>query len=719
MLTNQRRSINLAVYILLPLLAAISGMTWTTFNMLQGISTSVDKLEDQRTLVAVKSSVTTTSSILTGLIKDNANWDEPVIHTYNSLDENWVYEMWGKSSADTNYDFVFVLDANGKNLSSYVRGKKREFLSEQFFGAPLKLILEALPSDKKHFSTVSSLLDVQGQLAVIAAAPILPQDSTLAIAAEKPNILIFGRYLTPAILKNLSNQFSVDDLSIAHIKTADSNTNFLTDHWGNAVATATWSARHPGDEARNKYSSSAFALILCLCCAMVPVTVAHYKAITNLKRKERAAFHEARHDKLSGLPNRTFLNEKLDEVCPTQNVSLIYLDLDGFKHVNDSYGHEVGDKLICLVSTSLSDTIQDRGFLTRLGGDEFAILISGIDASKKAGVLATEILQSLTVAFNIEGRHATVGVSIGIANDVMGNTTKSEMMRRADIAMYAAKTGGRNQICWFDADLDFSRHEDDLIAEEMLELVEKGDFDIAYQPIIDAKTRKIAGVEALARWPQSSNRKLTPDRFIKVAEENGIIDQLGMLILKKALYAAKHWKGLSLSVNVSPLQLNNIYLTAEIIALAKAAEFEMQNLILEITESSLIKNPTRAQSFVRELKAQGARIALDDFGTGYASVGYLREFQFDKIKLDKTLTQNILSDISTQKIVQGTVLIAKGLSAYVVAEGVETEEEAQIMHITGCDYFQGYYFHKPKQSAEITTLLETQNAVATALQLAG
>ncbi len=686
--------------------------------MLEGISTSVDKLENQRTLVAVKSSVTTTASILTGLIKDNANWDEPVIHTYNLLDENWVREMWGKSSADTNYDFIFVLDSNGKNLSSYVRGKKREFLSEQFFGPSLGLILAALPSDKKHFAAVSSLLDVQGQLAVIAAAPILPQDSSLVIAAEKPNILVFGRYLTPAIMKDLGKQFSVDDLSIAHIKKIEANTNILADHWGNAVAVATWRARHPGDEARNKYSSSAFALILCLCCAMVPVTIAHYRAITNLKRKERAAYHEARHDKLSGLPNRTFLNEKLSEVGPTTNVSLIYLDLDGFKHVNDSYGHEVGDKLIYLVSTNLTEAIQDRGFLTRLGGDEFAILISGIDASKKAEVLATEILQNLTVAFNIDGRHATVGVSIGIANDVIGNTTNSELMRRADIAMYAAKTGGRNQICWFDDGLDFRRHEDDLIADEMFELVEKGDFDVAFQPIIDAKTRQIVAVEALARWPQSSKRQLTPDRFIKVAEENGIIDQLGMLILKKALDAAMQWQGLKLSVNVSPLQLNNKNLTPEIIALAGTCKFEMQNLILEITESSLIKNPARAHSFVSELRAHGAKIALDDFGAGYASVGYLREFQFDKIKLDKTLTQSILTNIATQKIVQGTVLIAKGLSAHVVAEGVETEEEAQIMHITGCDYFQGYYFHKPKTSVEITELLQAQNAGETAMQIA-
>lgn len=686
--------------------------------MLEGISASVDKLENQRTLVAVKSSVTTTSAILTGLIKDNANWDEPVVHTYNSLNENWVSEMWGKSSAHTNYDFVFILDSSGKNLTSYIRGKKRQILSEQFFGEPLKLILAALPRDKKHFATVSSLLDVQGQLAVIAAAPILPQDPTLVITAEKPNILVFGRYLSPQTLADLSKQFSVDDLNISPIKKIDSTTNFLTDHWGNPVATATWRARHPGDEARNKYSSSAFALILCLCCAMVPVTVAHYRAITNLMCRERAAFHEARHDKLTGLPNRTFLNEKLGEVGPTTNVSLIYLDLDGFKHVNDSYGHDVGDKLICLVSTGLINTIQNCGFLARLGGDEFAILISGIDSSKKAEGFGKIILQQLTATLDIEGRHATVGASIGIANEVMGNTTKFEMMRRADIAMYAAKVGGRNQICWYDESLDFRRHEDDLIAEEMLKLLESGNFDVAFQPIIDAKTRQIIAVEALARWPQSSNRRLPPDRFIKVAEENGIIDQLGMLILKKALDSAQQWKGLKLAVNVSPLQLNNINLTTEIIKLANAANFEMQNLVLEITESSLIKNPKRAHSFIAELRVHGAKIALDDFGTGYASVGYLREFQFDKIKLDKTLTQSILSNIATQKIVQGTVLIAKGLSAHVVAEGVETEEEAQIMHITGCDFLQGYYFHKPKTSAEISEILKAQNAVTGSIELA-
>ncbi len=482
--------------------------------MLEGISSSVDKLESQRTLVAVNSAVTTSTSILTGLVKDNANWDEPAIHTYNTLDENWVYEMWGKSTTDTNYDFAFVMDSSGKNLSSYVRGKKSEVLSEQFFGASLKHILSSLPSDKKHFDTVASLVDIQGQLAVIAAAPILPQDSTLIVAAEKPNILVFGRFLTPAMLENLGKQFSIDDLNIKKIK---GDTNILTDHWGNAVAAATWSARHPGDEARIKYSSSAFALILLLCGAMAPVTFAHYRAITKLKRKERAAFYQARHDTLSGLPNRTFLNEKLIEAGISDDLCLIYLDLDGFKHVNDSFGHEVGDKLINIVAQNLALTVKDRGFLARLGGDEFAVLIKEADASKTAEILAEEILQQFVAAFDIEGRHVVVGASIGIANGMMSNFTNSEMMRRADIAMYAAKTGGRNRICWFDDNLDSRRLEDDLIAEEMLELVERGDFDVAFQPILEAKTRQIVAVEALARWPQSSKRRLVPRSFHKVS----------------------------------------------------------------------------------------------------------------------------------------------------------------------------------------------------------
>jgi diguanylate cyclase (GGDEF)-like protein len=643
------------------------------------------------------------------LVKDNANWDDPAVRTYGELDKDWVRDMWGKSSADTNYNFVFVLDSSGNGLSSYRFGKEIKPVASSFFGSTLPLILQTLPSDMIHFGTVSSLANVNGELAVLAAAPILPQDKTIAMTATKPNILVFGRYLSAAVTQDLEKQFSLEGLSFKPLTQPQDGENILADHWGNAVATATWTDRHPGDEARNKYSSTAFALILCLCCAMVPVTIAHFKAITSLSKKEQAAFHEARHDKLSGLPNRTYFSEAIDKIKSTESVSLIYLDLDGFKHINDTYGHETGDKLICHVSEYLRNLVGDKGFLTRLGGDEFSILLVGSNAAKTSEAIATAILERMTIAFDIEGRQTSVGASIGIANAVRGEVDKSEIMRRADIAMYAAKEAGRKRICWFDSSLDLHRQEDESIAIEMRQLVERKDFDVAFQPILDAKTRTIVTVEALARWPQSSNRKLSPDRFIKVAEENGIIDSLGMLILEKALASAGQWKGIRLSINVSPVQLTNKDLTSEIIGRVKSANFNIENLILEITESSLIKNPDRARTFMMTLRSHGAKIALDDFGIGYASVGYLRDFQFDKIKLDKSLTQNILSDISTQRIVQGTVLIAKGLSAHVVAEGVETDEEARIMYLTGCNYLQGFYFFKPKTAAEITDLLHAQS----------
>ena len=308
--------------------------------------------------------------------------------------------------------------------------------------------------------------------------------------------------------------------------------------------------------------------------------------------------------------------------------------------------------------------------------------------------------------FDLQGRIVGIGASIGLANCVDPLTDVSEFMRQADIAMYDAKENGRNRWRKFNAELDVERSDDLSIVAELRNILDQDQLEVAYQPFVSSRDRQILGVEALARWPQSSLRELDPDRFIPIAEQHGLIDKLGMAVLRKACLDMSGWRDLKVAVNFSPLQIRRASLISDIQAIVAECKFDLNRLEVEFTESVLIQNPDRAKIVIAQLQALGITVALDDFGTGYASVGYLHRFAFDKIKLDRSLTQSLSRGTMTQNIVQGTVLIAKGLSADVIAEGVETEEDANLMRLAGCELLQGYYFGKPQPVAVLNDVLQ-------------
>jgi diguanylate cyclase (GGDEF)-like protein len=423
---------------------------------------------------------------------------------------------------------------------------------------------------------------------------------------------------------------------------------------------------------------------------------AFFSAMAEMEASEKEAIDKARRDAMVGLPNRVSLLEALTRDLQTSfNVTLLYIDLDGFKTVNDTYGHETGDHLLQRVSRSFEEIVGAHGLLARLGGDEFAILLSGTDAAQTADQFCTQIHTLFAKPFDIDGRIANIGASIGVATVDEDSLDSIELMRRADVAMYEAKNTGRNRRRDFDVEIDRKRRNDFEVAAEMRSLVARGEFEVAYQPIVESQTAKILGVEVLARWPAASPRKLNPDYFIKVAEEHGVIDDLGALILDIACRDTANIDGLRLAVNVSPLQLNNPGFINMLVATAQKHDFDLKRLDIELTENVLIRYPERAKQVISAMQALGITVSLDDFGTGFASVGYLREFGFDNVKLDQSLTQAILTDASAQQVVQGTILIASGLSATTIAEGVETLEESDVMRLLGCKQLQGYYYGRP------------------------
>jgi diguanylate cyclase (GGDEF)-like protein len=415
---------------------------------------------------------------------------------------------------------------------------------------------------------------------------------------------------------------------------------------------------------------------------------AFFSAMAEMEASEKAAMTSARSDAMVGLPNRLSLLEVLNGATKQGlPITLLYLDLDGFKSVNDTYGHETGDELLRAVSEVFRDIVGGDGFLSRLGGDEFAILLTGQSAADKAVTICKRIHTTFAEPFDIGGRIANVGASIGIASSHNQVIDPTELMRQADVAMYEAKANGRNLTREFDAELDQKRQNDFDVAASMRFLIASGNFEVAYQPIVDSGDGRILGVEALARWPSATGQDLKPDYFIRVAEEYGVIDDLGALILDIACRDLSAISSLRLAVNVSPLQLNNPNFVEMVVETAARSDFDLRRLDIELTENVLIRYPA--------LQALGVTVSLDDFGTGFASVGYLREFGFDNVKLDQSLTQAILTDPAAQQVVQGTIMIANGLRATTVAEGVETVAESDVMRLLGCKQLQGFLYGRP------------------------
>jgi len=700
--------LKLALLIGLPLLAAAAAMLWTTSRMLTGISDSVNAQEHDRTWDAVKSAFEAEQNHLAGVLADNARWDEAVIQTQSAYSAKWVKDMWGTTATDINYDTAFVVGPDGKTLAGFHKGETLIEDGQEFAGPLFGRLIATMPRNTSSFVTSTSMASVSGQLMALAAAPIVPHTVGFKNPAQRPNILVFGKVITPPRLALIGQQYIVDDLAVWMEFDSMAAGNFLADRWGNPIAKVTWRDRLPGDMARKTYAFSAFATLLGLIAVMLPLAAVHIRAMRKLARNRREAEHAARHDSLSELPNRLMFGDELVQLFdqdPRPPIALLYVDLDGFKSVNDNYDHETGDALIRAVAKGFAMLAGDAAMVARLGGDEFAFMVSGEGARQKAEALAVHVLAFVKEPFDLGGRVAGIGASIGLAEADESITDANELMRRADVAMYDAKARGRNQKRWFDASLDRARNDELEIAREMRSLISLGDFEVAYQPIVDSSTHRILAVEALARWPRSSARRLTPDRFIPIAEEHGLIDELGNLILARACRDLAQWQDIRLSINVSPVQLNNRSYTRVVEKIVAQNGFAMDRLEVEFTETVLIRNTERAREAIGELHGLGVTVALDDFGTGFASVGYLRTFHFDKIKLDKSLTRSIMTNVAAQKVVQGTVLIADGLAAEIIAEGIETEEEAQLLRLSGCHQLQGFYFGRPKPATELHTFL--------------
>lgn len=434
------------------------------------------------------------------------------------------------------------------------------------------------------------------------------------------------------------------------------------------------------------------------------------------KAAEERAQMLALRDPLTGFHNRRSLSENGSDmlekaVRQEKALAMLMLDLDHFKNVNDVHGHAIGDALLKTVASEVAKLMPPNAIAARLGGDEFACAFI-YDSGNREIVdrVAEALVTRLSQPFDADGIFVHISVSLGIAHSAPDCETIDALMRRADIAMYAAKHQGRNRFAWFDASMERELQQRNETESGMRNGIPREEFVPYFEQQIDLTTGRLGGFEVLARWDHPTKGLIPPDSFITIAEETGMIADLSMSVMRQALLEAKHWDpSLVLSVNVSPIQLKDPWLAQKLVKLLVETGFPANRLEVEITETSLFENLTLAQSIVGSLKNQGIRLALDDFGTGYSSLAHLRALPFDRIKIDKSFVTSIIENPESAAIVNAITRLGDSLGLPVTAEGIEDEAIEDRLRQLGCHRGQGWRFGKPTSIAQTRALLAQRN----------
>jgi diguanylate cyclase (GGDEF)-like protein len=439
--------------------------------------------------------------------------------------------------------------------------------------------------------------------------------------------------------------------------------------------------------------------------------VVTHEDTTERRSAEKKIAHMAHYDALTDLPNRALLRERLAEalthVSSGARLAVFYLDLDNFKSVNDTLGHQFGDELLKCVGDRLRNCVPANVTVARVGGDEFAIILPELGAINDAAILANKVCEAIRPPCDLTGHAVITETSIGIAIAPDDGTGPDELMKNADMALYRAKAAGRGTFRFFEPEMDASIKARRALEGALRSALAEGQFTLHYQPIVNPAENRITCCEALIRWQHPERGLVGPVEFISVAEEIGLIIPIGEWVLRRACADAARWPNATkVAVNLSAIQVMNANLVPLVIGALAAAGLPAERLELEITESVMMQNTEATLAPLHRLRELGVKISMDDFGTGFSSLSYLRRFPFDKLKIDRSFINDLSSDANALAIVRAVTTMAKALGMITTAEGVETEEQLRQIRRLGCNEAQGFYIGRPQRLEDIARLLQ-------------
>ena len=671
----------------------------------------------ERVLREVESIATSNAAVQNIRVKFDADWAE---HRVGS---------WLKTFFD--HDYTFILDGNDHPIYARVDDKTAQAVSLALVGPELKPLLDYMRGRSADLAGGVRLTPPgAGQLgihsraaivtrfldrpAIVAAAAVGLIGDAPALRDENAPIIISVKFIQNGILADIAGQLRLNNLRPLGAAPAPAGdyTYRIADAQGRVIARFAWTPAQPGAEI--VHSVVPFIAVALAGFALLAAFVLRYmrRTAVAIAAGEWRLRHLAMHDPLCGLPNRIFFGERLEAVIEEVRAgrapaAVFYIDLDHFKDVNDTLGHPIGDELIRNVTLRLSRTLRGDDLVARLGGDEFAVISQVGDDTDKIMTLGQRIITAICAPYSISGQNIVIGASIGIAIIDKKSGGSADIMRYADMALYRAKNEGRNRACIYDAAMDADLSYRKLLEADLREAIENDRLQLLYQPIVNKSGEKLVGVEALCRWTHPVRGEISPAEFIAAAEHSGLIIPLGTWVLRKAMTDGKAWPGLTVAVNVSPLQFRRSDFVEVVERALADTQFDPARLELELTESVFIGNIDTAEASMLRLKALGVHISLDDFGTGYSSLLYLRRFPFDKLKIDRSFVRSIEKAADAAAIVHAVVSLGRGLGMQVTAEGVETADQQLFLRAAGVHSMQGYRFGKAVVPAEISRRLQS------------
>lgn len=677
-------------------------------------------------------------------------WDDAVINAQRRpLDLDWINTNIGLYFYETyGHDEVIIVDDKNQPIYATVGG---EVSNAGLAYANHRTVFDAIINEARNGSAgglrardrvfsesqgnyqallgasfgrwAGHIMRVDGEPAVVAAISIVPNLDADLLRGRQPHLLLSIVKIDQSFLQDVGGSLLINDLSVEGVTQGASGRvaeKFSADD-GAPLGFISWTPRKPGQ----------FLLLFLLPLVAIGVIgtgILTWIMIRRLKRasveladREEQSRHQALHDALSGLPNRHHfverLQEALDAMVQTRNgrfAVVAYVDVDRFKDVNDTLGHQAGDALITAVADRLRAIMTPGDFLARFGGDEFAVLHRAAN-EESAEQLGERLARAFEDNFDLYGQNLRMTASIGLARAPEHGDTPQDLMRNADIALYRAKERGRNRSIFFSADMSAEIEKRREIEMELVDAINRQELTLYYQPLISCSSNRITGLEALLRWRHPVRGDISPGVFVPIAEEAGLMPALGAFVLSRAFAEAKRWPMVDVAINLSPVQFRHMDLVGLLARLLEEHDIDPDRIILEVTEGVMMESSERNRQVLSEIRDLGFKIALDDFGTGYSSLRYLCDFRFDKIKIDRAFVTGVDERRRSMTIIQSVVTLGRGLGMDIVAEGVETEAEAQAMRLVGVSELQGFYFSRAVPANDVDGLLQAFNAPQTSL----
>ncbi|MFC0205873.1 putative bifunctional diguanylate cyclase/phosphodiesterase [Novosphingobium soli] len=653
-------------------------------------------------------------------------WDEAVLQVRRTpLDLAWIDANLGAwFHRYAGIDEAYILDPHDQPIYAMRAGRRsrpESFIAIEGAARPLVSVLRRTHERGRRNELDLALLSpgqadlavVRGHPAIISAKPIISNSGALPQAPGTESVHVAVVYLDEQFFSRIGRQYGLADAHYAIAAREDRETRSiaLRARSGSTIGYLLWKPFAPG---RQVTGALAPALIVALLLSAAIIYVLSSRLVRrthDLEESRVRAEHRSLHDELTGLGNRAMFDQCLDQALARVRrhgtlLALLYIDLDRFKQVNDTLGHPAGDALIRQVTRRLLGEVRAYDVVARLGGDEFAILIGEPENEEAIERICARIVAELERPFDLSGSQAFIGASIGVAVAPLHGVDRTELARKADIALYKAKTEGRSRFAFFTPEMDLDvRSREEIYRELRVALADRDrQLELHYQPIYALEDGRMVGVEALLRWHHPDVGLVSPAEFVRSAEETGLIQVLGEWVLHRAVEDARAWPDLRIAVNVSPIQLRSREFVETVRRLVDEGHIVPDRLEVELTETALLGASGEVARSLSELRRLGVACALDDFGTGYSSLSHIRDFAVDRIKIDRSFVQ-ALNTVPGAALVEAIVSLARANGLQLTAEGVERVDQYEFLKKVGCHEVQGYLLSRPLPAEKLVALL--------------